>query len=146
MAQGSKSLQPPTREPVVDQSGIASLAWILFFSDVARGDLGKNWSPHFNGLGVVGEPTITGNLYHITDKLCYWSIRIVPATSTTSTAGTTYVSNFPLAMAQDGACLAVSGLLGSQAGMVDAQSNRIYVPGWGGVTVPLTIVGITEVR
>jgi len=40
--------------------------------------------------------------------------------------------------------LAVSGLLGTNAGMCDKSSNNIYVPSWSAVTVPLTVVGMVE--
>jgi hypothetical protein len=134
----------PIYEPVVSQDGIATIPWISFFNSVFEGDSGEVWSPEFTNLTAVGTPTITGSYYRIGQFLTYFRITINPATSTTSTAGTTYVGNFPLTLAGDGACLAVSGLLGGSSGMVDRASNRIYVPAWSAVTVPLSIVGIAE--
>ncbi len=135
---------PPIYESLAGEDGKAALPWILFFNSVFSGDTGTDWIPTFTNLAVTGTPTIVGRLYRIGRSLAYFSVRIVPATDTTSTAGTTYINNFPLVLSADGACLAVSGLLGSTAGMCDRQTNRIYVPAWTAVTVPVTVVGIVE--
>lgn len=131
---------------MVDEEGIATLPWILFMNQLFTGDTGTIWTPTFTSLTQVGVPTITGKYYKIGQNLCYFAVRIVPATSTSCTAGTTYIDNFPLTVLGDGACLAVSGLLGSSAGQVEQGTNRIYPPAWTAVTVPLTIVGFAEVR
>lgn len=141
------SLQPPPiYEPLSqEKSGIASLPWILFFNQLFGGDKGTPWTPTFTNLTVVGAtPTITGNYYKISQALAYFKVKIVPGTNTSAVAGTTYIDNFPLTMAGDGACLAVSGLLGTNAGMCEQASNRVYVPAWTTVTVPLSIVGMVE--
>lgn len=135
----------PIIEPVIEESGLPTIPWISFFNSLYEGDSGEVWSPEFTNLTTVGTPTITGSYYRIGQFLTYFRITVTPATSTTSTAGTTYVGNFPLTFAGDGACLAVSGLLGGSAGMIDRASNRIYVPAWSAVTVPLSIVGFAEV-
>ncbi len=137
---------PPIYEPVVDDTGIAALQWILFFNNIFTGDTGTSWNPTFTNLTEVGIPTITGKYYKLSQSLVYFSVRIVPSTSTSSTAGSTYINNFPLSVFGDGICFAVSGLLGSSSGMVDAATDRIYPPAWSAVTVPLTIVGIAEAR
>lgn len=137
---------PPTYENVVGGDGKASLPYILFFNQVYEGDTGTTWAPTFVNLTEVGTPTITGRYYRLTQRLVYFAVTIVPQTSTTATAGTTYISNFPLTLQGDGACLAVTGLTGSNAGMCEATTNRIYVPGWTAITVPLTIVGLVEAR
>lgn len=141
---------PPIYEPLFEaappgqqEDPIASLPWILFFNSVFTGDAGTVWIPLFSNLTEVGTPTITGIYYQI-GKICYFRVSIIPATSTTSTAGTTFINNFPLKMSGDGACIAVSGLLGSTPGMCDSASNNIYVPAWNAVTVPLSIVGLVE--
>lgn len=136
---------PPIYNPVIEENGIATLPWILFFNSLFNGDTGTIWTPSFTNLTVVGAaPTITGKVYRLGQSLAYFSVRIVPGTNTSGTAGTTYINNFPLVLKADGACLAVSGLLGSNAGMADQATNRIYPPGWAAVTVPLTIVGLVE--
>lgn len=142
----AKLSPPPLNDPIMNDEGTINPSWALFFDQLYRGDRGVDWLPQFVGLTTVGAPTITGRYYRLSERIAYFSIHIVPGTSTTSTAGTTYISNFPLRFIQNGACNAVSGLLGSSAGMIDANTNRIYPPGWNAVTVPLTIVGIAEVR
>lgn len=135
---------PPIYQPVADKdSGVASLPWILFFNSIFTGDTGTAWNPTFTSLTISGTPTVTGRYYQL-GVLVYFKVKIVPATSTTSTAGTTYIDNFPLTMNGDGICFAVSGLLGTNSGMCDQASNRIYVPSWSAVTVPLTVIGIVE--
>lgn len=132
---------PPIDDIVIDESGKAALSWSLFFNSIFTGDTGTDWTPTFTNLTISGTPTITGQYYRIGRTLVYFQVRIVPATNTSSTAGTTYINNFPLTLSADGACIAVSGLLGSTPGMCDMATNRIYVPAWTTVTVPLTIVG-----
>ena len=138
--------EPPIYEPLSrEDSGVASLPWILFFNSLFTGDTGTSWTPTFTNLTVVGTaPTITGKYYRIGRSVAYFSVKIVPGTNTSSVAGSTYINNFPLVMSADGACLAVSGLLGSNSGMCDKSSNNVYVPTWTTVTVPLTIVGMVE--
>lgn len=141
----SKVSPPPTYNPLIeDQSGNASLRWILFFNSIYTGDTGTDWTPTFTNLTTVGTPTITGRYFRISQNLVYFSVVITPATSTTATAGTTYIDNFPLDITTDGACLAVSGGAGTPAGQCVASNNRIYVPAWSAVTVPLTIIGLVE--
>lgn len=132
---------PPTFDKIVDEGGKATLSYTLFFEQIFKGDTGASWNPEFTDLVTVGTPTIAGIYYRI-GQLVYFAVTVTPETSTTSTAGTTYINNFPLQIRQDGACLAVSGNLGSQAGMCVASNNRIYVPVWNAVTVPLTVVGL----
>lgn len=136
----------PIYDPIVDNEGKANLSWILFFNQLFEGDSGSTWTPTFTSLTTVGTPTITGRYYRLIRRICYFSVLITPATSTTSTAGTTYIDNFPLTFVGDGACMAVSGNLGAGPGHIVASSNRIYVPGWTAVSVPLTVVGMGEVR
>lgn len=134
---------PPTYAKLAEADGKASIPYLLYFDQIYRGDTGTSWTPAFTSLTTVGTPTITGRYYQISKSLCVFKIDITPATSTTATAGTTY-SNFPLTMAGNGVCFAVSGLLGTNAGMCDRATNRIYVPSWSAVTVPLTVFGIVE--
>lgn len=137
-------IQPaPIYQPVVEKDGKATLPWVLFFSGLFTGSTGTQWTPTFQNLTTVGTPTITGTYYKIGNSLVYFSIHIVPATSTTSVAGTTYCDNFPLTFNQDGGIIVVGGGIGN-AGMIVAASNRIFPSAWSAVTVPVTIVGIAE--
>ncbi len=135
----------PTFAPLVEQDGKATREWLIAFEGLFTGDVGTKWTPVATSLTVTGAaPTITGNIYQISSVLAVFTIKIIPGTDTSSTAGVTYFSGFPLVMSGDGACLAVSGLLGTNAGMVDSATGRIYPPGWSAVTVPLTIIGLVE--
>ena len=141
------SIQPaPIQEKLSNDLGFANIPWILFFNDIFEGDTGVEWTPTFTGLTTVGTPTYSARIYKISRRLAYFRVTITPATSTTSTAGITYINNFPFTISGDGICFAVSGGNGSPSGHVVAASNRIYVPSWSAVTVPLTIVGLCEVR
>lgn len=137
---------PPINDFLVDNEGKANLSWILFFNQLYEGDTGTSWTPTFTSLTEVGgSATITGRYYRVNRRLCFFWVKIVPVTNTSATAGTTYINNFPLTASNDGACWAVSGNLGDGPGHIVASNNRIYVPGWTTVTVPLYVVGFTEV-
>ena len=140
------SSPPPLTQPIVDETGTMPLLWMLFFNNLFQGDAGSSWIPTFQGLTVSGNPTVTGRVFQISKYLAYFSVTIIPSTSTTSTAGTTYINNFPLTSTADGVCFAVSGRLGEVTGMVEAATNNIWVPAWSAVTVPLTIIGIVEAK
>lgn len=136
---------PPIQEVLADNQGFPNVPWIMFFNNLYQGDTGTEWTPTFVSLTSVGSPTITGSYRYISRQLVFFSVRIVPGTSTSATAGTTYIDNFPLSMTQDGIVFAVSGNVGTASGMVNFASNRIYVPAWSVVTNPITIVGVAEV-
>jgi hypothetical protein len=136
---------PPSGDQVVDKDGFMSLSWLLFNNGIYEGDTGTDWTPAFTSLTQTGTPTITGRYYRVLRRLCFFRVLIVPGTDTTSTAGTTYINNFPLTFTSDGVCFAVSGNLGATPGHIVASNNRIYVPAWTAVTVPLTVIGIGEV-
>lgn len=137
---------PPTQQPIIlDQSGMTATQWIIFFNSMFNGDLGDAWTPTLVNLTIVGStPQITGRIYSLSQALKLFTVRIIPGTNTSAVAGTTYINNFPITMLGDGINFAVSGNLGTNAGMCDKATNRIYVPGWTTVTVPLTIMGIVE--
>lgn len=137
------SVQPaPIYEILANQEGKANLPWILFFNQLYEGDSGTIWTPTFQSLSSTGTPTITGIYYTISSYLKLFKITITPATDTTSTAGTTYCDNFPLAENGIGFCVAVGGALGIGTGIVN--STGIYTPDWTAATVPVTIWGLVE--
>lgn len=142
----TQTTSPPVKDQIVDGEGFATLSWILHFNGLFEGDSGSTWSPTFQSLTEVGTPTITGRYYKVIKRIaCFW-VNIIPGTSTSSIAGTTYIDNFPLTFVNDSPCWAVSGGLGDGPGHIVSSSNRIYVPGWTAVTVPLTVIGFGEVR
>jgi len=134
----------PIYDPIADEESRASRSWILFFNGIFEGDTGTSWTPTFVNLTQTGTPTITGYYYRITRRLVYFRVDITPATNTSATAGSTYIDNFPLVFSGNGICFAVTGNLGDGPGMVAAATNRIYVPTWTTVTVPLSVIGICE--
>jgi len=137
---------PPIYEHMIEQDGKATLPWILFFNNIFNGSSGTDFTPTFQNLTTVGTPTISGRYYKLGSGLVFFRITIIPATSTSAVAGTTYCDNFPLLFSNDSANLAVSGGAGGNAGMNVASNNRIYPSGWSAVTVPLTIVGMGEIQ
>ena len=137
---------PPIYEPLAQEDGKPRIPWVLFFNQLFEGDAGNDWSPTFTDLTVSGTPTITGRYYRIGRNLVFFHVNIIPATSTTATAGTTYIDNFPLQFNNDSVCWAVTGGLGDGPGHIVSSSNRVYVPSWSAVTVPLTIIGMGEAK
>lgn len=137
---------PPIYAPMVDQDGIVTLPWILFFNGDFSGDAGTAWTPSFTGLSSVGTPSFSGFYYRVSEKLTYFTATVSPGTNTSATAGTTFINNFPLFITATGSCSAVSGNVGGLAGMIQANSNNIFVPGWSNLTLPVTVCGIAEVE
>ena len=135
----------PITQPVLDNNGLPTLPWTLFFNESFTGDAGTSWSPTFTSL--TGSTTsVTGRYYRISQYLVYFVVNITPSGNTSSTAGTTYIGNFPLTFNNDGFNTVVSGAAGGSIGMNRASDKRIYVPAWTNVSVPLTIIGLVEAR
>jgi len=136
---------PPIREELIEDNGAISMPWILYFNQTFNGDGGTAWTPTFSGLTEVGGvATIAGRYYQLSKYLTYFNILVTPATNTSATAGTTYVGNLPVTSYANGFCATVSNKLGGGIGMVEASSNRIYVPAWSTVTSPINIMGVVE--
>lgn len=124
------------------------MPWVLFFNSVYNGDIGTSWMPSFSNLTVAGTaPTISGRYILLTKQLAYFRVDLTPnGGNTSATAGATTIDNFPLPFSQNGICFAVSGLAGTNAGMVNYSDRKIYVPSWSAVSVKLTIIGLVEVQ
>ena len=135
---------PPIYETISNDEGKAELPWTLFFNQIYDGDAGTLWTPTFQNLTATGTPTITGRYYRISNYLKAFNITITPDTDTSSTAGTTYCDNFPIATNGNGFCVAVGGVLSVGTGIVQNLTGRIYPPAWTSVTVPVSILGIVE--
>lgn len=143
----TKVSPPPITEGIVTADLNTALPWIMFFNALWQGDTGTDWTPTFVSMGSTGTPTYSGTVFRIGQRLCYFRITVTPATDTSATAGTTYCDNFPLTITTDGSCAAVSGSVGSaDSGICVASTNRIYVPGWTTITVPVTITGFIEAK
>lgn len=138
--------EPPLYERIVDKSGIATSAWTLFFQALSNGDSGIAWTPSFVNLSSTGTPSFSGKYYKLTKKIIFFRAVVTPSTNTSSTAGTTYINNFPLNMAEDGFVLGVAGDagLGTGLGVAASGSGRIYTPTWTNATVPVKLIGMVE--
>ena len=134
----------PIAQPVLDDSGLPTLPWTLFFNQSFTGDAGTDWDPSF--VSLTGNAEITGRFYRLSQYIVLFIINLVPDGNTSATAGTTYADGFPLTFSNDGFNTVVSGTGGGAVGMNVASNNRIYVPGWTNVSVPLTVIGIGEAR
>jgi len=140
---------PPIEHPIIDTElgGLPTVPWTLFFDGIFRGDQGMNWTPVFTNLTQTGGPaSFVGRIYQISSSLAFWRVVVTPATNTSATAGTTYITGFPLNVLADGICFALAGGSGSNSGVFSAATQRIFVPTWTNVTLPVTVIGIAEVR
>lgn len=128
----------PTQQNVIDNNGKMQLQWILFMQTLLSGDQGTAFVPDVSGLTVVGNPTIAGYYYN-NQGFSDFYITIVPGTSTTSTAGTTYFT-LPFDVVFDAPCFAITGTNGA-TGAINAATDRCYTPAWSALTTPVTING-----
>lgn len=126
----------PTSEPIADKDGKVNLSWALFFQTLVQGDTGNKFKPDVQGL--TGSATITGVYYQNSGFIDFY-IRIVPDTTTSSTAGSTYV-NLPFVVNSDSACFAVTGNTAGVGGIV-AASQRAFFPAWSNLASPITVSG-----
>lgn len=132
----------PLTQPVIDENAYPTLPWTLFFNQMFEGDAGKSWIPTFQSF--TGTATFSGRFYRLSQYLVFFTVKITPSGNTSTTSGSTYIDNFPLNLTNDGFNTVVSGAAGGAIGMNRASDNRIYVPQWTNVSVPLTIIGIGE--
>lgn len=133
----------PITQPIIDEKRLPTLPWTLFFNQSFNGDAGEEWTPTI--VSLTGSTTsVTGRYFRLSQYLVFFRMTITPSGNTSSTAGTTYVDNFPLSFSADGFNTVVSGTTGGAIGVNRASDNRIYVPAWTNVSVPLTILGVGE--
>ena len=138
--------EPPLYESVVDESGIATMPWTLYFQSVSNGDSGTDWTPTIQNLTEVGgSATLTGRYYKISKNIIFFRAVVTPATNTSATTST-YIDNFPLSMSADGAVVTVAGQagVGVALGVCDSADGFIYTGAWTAASVPVTILGLVE--
>lgn len=133
----------PITQQVLDGNGLPTLPWTLFFNQNYTGDAGTDWTPTFSGLTGTTS-SITGRFYRLSQYVVFFTINITPSGNTSATAGTTYATGFPLTFRGDGFNTVVSGTGGGAIGMNVQSNNRIYVPAWTNVSIPLKILGFVE--
>ena len=130
--------QAPIADKLLDDTGKLRPSWVVWFSELQRGDVGTSWSPVFTNLTAVGTPTISG-VYYQNDGFTDFAIKIVPGTNTSSTAGSTTVA-LPFNVTAD----VPAGVVAANSvsfGVVNASGKTIFLPTWTTVAVPITISG-----
>jgi len=115
------------------------------------------WSGRIRGIPVtytttrtgwtdVGTPTVTAKFI---DKgtLCFFEIKVVPATTVATAAGTSYVSLPVTAAGLSGTVTMTDSttLIGVGTGVIDVTNSRAYVPAQVATADTLTIAGTYEV-
>ena len=128
----------PIAENVIDDSKKARPAWVEFFANLTRGDVGTSWTPVITGLTSTGTPTISG-VYYQNAGFTDWAVKIVPATDTSSTLGVTFIT-LPFSVTTDQPCFATYGTVVA-GGIVNAAAKQAYLPTWAAITTPVTITG-----
>lgn len=139
----AKIKPPPTYDKIILDTLKVAPSWLLFFQQLFTGDQGQAWSPTFSGLSYTGAaPTLTGNYYQLSSKICKFNIVIVPSSgnNTTMAAGG-YVTNFPLTIAIDDPCFVCTNAPSVASGTCDSTNNRILLPTWTAITSKITISG-----
>lgn len=106
------------------------------------------WTPTRTSWIDVGAPTVTARYCQV-GKIVFFQIKIVPATTTATTAGTSYVS---LPVAAGGSALSgmaqmmnITTLISVGDAVMDVVNSRCYVPTQGATGNTLTIFGEYEV-
>ena len=128
----------PIADKVLDDAGKFRPTWVVYFSELNRGDVGTSWTPVVSNLTSVGTPTITG-VYYQNNGFTDFAVKIVPGINTSSTLGSTTIA-LPFSVTADSIAGTVAGVT-SLSGVVNASGKLIYLPTWSLVTVPVTITG-----
>jgi hypothetical protein len=91
------------------------------------------WTPVATGLTEVGAVTYTATYTKI-GRVVYINLKVSAATSTTSTANTTYFSGLPFAPAQNSTVTAVNeGNITSLGVGLIASGSNLFAPSWTAV-------------
>ncbi len=136
---------PPIQHALTDSQGALTMPWTLFMNSMYEGDAGEAWIPQFTDLTQVGSAQFAGRIYKLSNHIALFRATVIPGTDTSAIAGTTYINNFPMTLVSDGPCFAVTPPVAAIGACVQS-TNRIYVPGWTSIPVPVTITGIVEAR
>lgn len=131
-------------EQLPEAKGRSTLPWILFFNNIVSGSVGVPWVPTFVGLTEVGLAVKSGIYFVVSNALAYFRIIITPVTSTSSTAGSTYVDNFPLTIVAPATFGTIVGNADAGLGTTNASNNRLYTPTWTTITGAVILSGFVE--
>lgn len=132
----------PIQVPIVDENNLVSREWALYFQNLDVVDPGTDWTPTF--VNLTGTPVITARFYKINRYETSISITLVG--TSTSTAGSTYISNFPRDINYDTTVSAANATtnIGLTNGIAKASNNRIYTPAWSVVGNTIVVSGIIQ--
>lgn len=97
--------------------------------DLRGADVWTAFTPSRTGWTDVGTPTITGR-FRIVGRQCFFQVKIVPATSVASVAGTSYITLPVTATGLDGDGSMKNGstLVAIGVCAFDVPNSRVYVP------------------
>ena len=98
------------------------------------------WTPTFVNLTVVGSPTYAG-VYTKIGRLVYVQISISGATSTASTANSTYCNNLPFTAVGLAVGAATNGSVANY-GVVYIGGLNLYPPTWSATSSQIGISGV----
>jgi len=135
------NIAAPIADKLLDDGGKLRPSWVEYFSASDRGDVGTTWSPTVVDLISVGVPTISG-VYYQNYGFTDFVVKIVPATSVSSTLGTTTIA-LPFGVTADVVANTVAGS-GVFFGIVNAASRTLFLPTLSAVTFPITIAGTVK--
>ncbi len=128
----------PIADKALDDTGKFRPSWVVYFSDLNRGDVGTSWNPTITNLTSVGTPTITG-VYYQNQGFTDFAVKIVPGTNTSSVLGSTTIA-LPFSVTADTSASVITGT-SVAFGAVNASSKTIFLPTWTLITAPITITG-----
>lgn len=116
------------------------------YRDLAGQDKWTAWTPTRTGWTDVGTPTVVAS-YRVVGAQCFIQMKVTPATTVATTAGTSYIT-LPirakgyagLGTMADSATNVVVGMC-----MVDVTNSRMYLPTQLATSDPLVIAGYYQV-
>lgn len=116
------------------------------YSDLIGQDKWTVWTPTRTGWTDVGTPTVSGR-FRVVGRQCFLQVKVVPATSVATTAGTSYIA-LPIAaqgLAGDGSMMNITTLIAVGVCAVDVANSRLYVPTQVATGNTLTIAAWLEI-
>ena len=110
------------------------------YNDIIGQDRWLAWTPTMTGWTDVGTPTVTARL-RVVGKKVEAQVKVVPSTTTATTAGTSYIS-MPIAakgLAGQGSMMNITTLIAVGVCAIDIANSRVYVPTQAATGNTLTI-------
>lgn len=130
-------------------SGLAAVATSGAYSSLSGLPTLDAWSaftPNRTGWTDVGSPTVTGRKCQIKNVM-YFQVKAVPATTTATVAGTSYIDlpGTAAGLGGEGSMMNLTTLVGIGECVIDVANSRVYVPTQTATGNTLTIAGWFEV-